>query len=189
MNKDEAANFLGRSIRQLERLTAAKRITSYKLKTAKGQVADFRADDLERLKMEMDEEEGKVEIATLHHDSPLSADPFAEALATTRQPKTEISALTSTALATVPREMLLPDLTASNQSISPVIAEAFAAPLRVLSIAPKMLWTLEEASLLTGLSRARLREAIEKGKLKGGRVGRSFRLRPSDVQKYLNELF
>lgn len=55
--------------------------------------------------------------------------------------------------------------------------------------AAKLLLNLEEAQVLTGLSRAHLRAAIQSGELQARRLGRGWKVRRTDLEKYLAEVF
>jgi excisionase family DNA binding protein len=179
MNKEESAEFLGRSVRQLERLVSAKRITSYKVKTSKGQVADFRVEDLERLKTELDEEEGRVVVhATLHQDSPHST---SEAIATLRPSRFEALSTESTALATVDHGDSLPVIAASSQEALPALAEVFAASLRILL-------SVADVCQRSQLSEKRVRDALRSGELKGKRIGHAWRIHRDDFEAWVRSL-
>lgn len=54
MNKKEAAEFLGLSVKSLERYTTQKRITVNYIKGVHGKEADYSQEELERLKTEID---------------------------------------------------------------------------------------------------------------------------------------
>lgn len=71
------------------------------------------------------------------------------------------------------------------------LADAIEKPAQttVQEIGAKLLLSLDDCRILTGLSRATLRAAIEAGELKAGRVGRAFRVRPDDLRKFLDGLF
>ena len=53
----------------------------------------------------------------------------------------------------------------------------------------KLLLTLPEAQELTGLSRTLLRKAISENKLKAKIIGKSWRIRYADLEKYIAKLF
>ncbi len=53
----------------------------------------------------------------------------------------------------------------------------------------KLLLNLTDAQALTGLSRAFLREAINKGTLKAEVIGRSWRIKRTDLETYVKKLF
>jgi excisionase family DNA binding protein len=59
---------------------------------------------------------------------------------------------------------------------------------RFVPVADKPLLKLSEAQSLTGLSRATLREAIEAGVLTAQIIGRSFRIKRSDLDAYIKKL-
>ena len=63
--------------------------------------------------------------------------------------------------------------------------EAMASPLR---LADKLTLSLTEAALLSGLSRGHLREAIGEGKLKAKIIGRGWKLRRADLEKYIGTI-
>ncbi len=56
-------------------------------------------------------------------------------------------------------------------------------------IAAKMLLTLEEARRLTGLSRAVLVDAIKAGELRALTIGRGYKLRPDDIEDWIEKMF
>ncbi|MDF5718102.1 MAG: helix-turn-helix domain-containing protein [Rhizonema sp. NSF051] len=60
---------------------------------------------------------------------------------------------------------------------------------QTVPIADKLLLTLPEAQALTGLSREFLREAISNGTLKAAVIGRSWRIKRSDLEEYVAGLF
>lgn len=60
--------------------------------------------------------------------------------------------------------------------------------LVVVAIADKPLLKLDEASALTGLSRAILREAIDAKQLKAKMIGRAYRIKRPDLDEYINKL-
>jgi excisionase family DNA binding protein len=58
----------------------------------------------------------------------------------------------------------------------------------VANIAQKLMLTLPEASILSNLSRAHLRQAIHCGKLKGKIIGRGWRIKRADLDIYVRAL-
>jgi len=63
--------------------------------------------------------------------------------------------------------------------------EAMASPVRLTD---KLTLTLTEASLLSGLSRNHLRQAIEEKKLKARIIGKGWRVKRSDLDAYVQKL-
>lgn len=58
----------------------------------------------------------------------------------------------------------------------------------ITAIAQKLMLNLHEASLLSGLSRAHLREAIRGGRLKAKIIGRGWRIKRADLDIYIRAL-
>lgn len=56
-------------------------------------------------------------------------------------------------------------------------------------IESKILLTLDEAQGLTGLSKAYLRSAIKQGNLKGKQIGKNWRVKRSDLNEFVDDLF
>ncbi len=63
--------------------------------------------------------------------------------------------------------------------------EAMASPVR---LSDKLTLSLTEAALLAGLSRAHLREAIANKKLKARIIGRGWRVKRDDLDAYIKKL-
>jgi excisionase family DNA binding protein len=61
-------------------------------------------------------------------------------------------------------------------------------PPSIADLAAKPLLTLAEASTLTGLSRAVLRDAIESKKLKARIIGRAWRVKRADLDMFIKKL-
>ena len=62
------------------------------------------------------------------------------------------------------------------------------ATVSVADVAHKIMLTLPEATMLTGLSRNHLRQAIEKGLLKGKLIERGWRVKRADLDDYVENL-
>ena len=58
-----------------------------------------------------------------------------------------------------------------------------------MPIADKLLLTIAEAQALTGLSREVLKNAIAAGELKAKQIGKSWRVKRSDLKEYIDKLF
>ncbi len=98
---------------------------------------------------------------------------FVERPSQTEKPNTEYLALIpqqSSALAAL--------IEAIQKTTAPTTADA----------ANKLLLKLDEASKLTGLSRAILREAIDSKKLKAKLIGRAWRIKRNDLDAYITRL-
>jgi excisionase family DNA binding protein len=159
MNKTEAAKYLNIGVRSLERYTGEGRVIGQRIRGKTGLVLDYGAAELERFKAELEAPE-----STEVEGSPSSA------------------ASPATALARLPRQSLSIVATQPQSTLSkrerPTVAPEW-----------KLLLTLEEAQALTGLSRSTLRAAIDGKALKAAQIGRAWRIRRGDLEKYLAKLF
>ncbi len=69
-----------------------------------------------------------------------------------------------------------------------LIESARTAAPSIADLAAKPLLKLDEAQMLTGLSRQTLREGIDSGKLKAKVVGRSWRIKRDDLNLFIKKL-
>jgi excisionase family DNA binding protein len=69
------------------------------------------------------------------------------------------------------------------------IAPPTKQSISVADISHKLLLTLPEAAALSNLSRAFLSRAIREGKLKAQKIGRGWRIKNSDLEIYVRDLF
>ncbi len=60
--------------------------------------------------------------------------------------------------------------------------------LSLLGLAAKHLLTLDEAALLSGLSRNHLSEAIQSGKLKAKKIDGDLKVKPANLKSYTDKL-
>jgi excisionase family DNA binding protein len=183
VNKKEAAEFLGISERSLERHTAQKRI-GHTLKPGKTRpVLDYESAELERFKEELKAEvhrpaEVQADDPTSNQDTPTNAaSDGGKALAT-------FGGLSGPPART---------LDFFGALLQMARAEAQAETQRdaqrpTVDVADKLLLTLAEAQALTGLSRATLRDAIEADELKARQMGRTWRVKRSDLESYIKKL-
>jgi excisionase family DNA binding protein len=58
-----------------------------------------------------------------------------------------------------------------------------------VAIADKLILTIAEVQMLTGLSKELLRDAITAGELKAKVIGKGWRVKRSDLQEYIDKLF
>jgi excisionase family DNA binding protein len=166
MNKNDAAKYLGIGVRSLERYTSDGRIVAGKVKGRTGFVADYAPEDLERLKAEL--------------EAPPEAPPVPELEAAPVPPPSS-----ATSLARLPRQSrAIVSTAAVGHSAAPPARERLAPS----EAAHKLLLSLEECQTLTGLSRGVLRAAIDGGTLKGQRIGRGWKVKRSDLEKYVEGL-
>lgn len=96
------------------------------------------------------------------------------------------------------RTALVPQVTRESPEGEARKPENTALALRALPSEPsslppseltsKLLLTLAEAALLTGLGRTTLNRARREGKLKAVHIGGSYRFRPDDLRRFIEEL-
>jgi excisionase family DNA binding protein len=160
MNKTEAAAFIGVSTRALERYAAAGKIAAHYERGATGRVLAFDEAELLRFKTELE--------------------------APTDKPRQEPSralakldgAVNAGAIEVLARlvEVAQSGATSSDKARPSVPVEA------------KLLLTLAEAQAMTGLSRGVLRAAIDAEELKARLIGKAFRIKRADLEKFVGSL-
>jgi excisionase family DNA binding protein len=169
MNKDEAANVLGISVRSLQRLVQSKKISViYKRGESGKQEAIFNREEIENYKRGRDAETVKPATAT-----------------------TGDTALARSDATTGDTALARSDATTGDTALARnVIETIFNLGLQktAVAIADKPLLKLDEAAALTGLSRQLLRQAIEDGKLKGRIIGRAYRVKREDLDEFIKKL-
>jgi excisionase family DNA binding protein len=174
MNKQEAATFLGVSMRTLERLTQQGRISARYERGRTRPVPMYDREELER---------AKPEIESKMYPHRPTARNVANSGEIGASGETSASAASNdTALA---RMAEMPAVLDRLRSVMKVLRESEPA---AVPIADKPLLKLAEVATLTGLSRNHLRAAIEEGKLKARIIGRGFRVKRSDLDAYVRKL-
>jgi excisionase family DNA binding protein len=160
MDKEAAAKKLGISARTLQRYTSQGKISvSYKHGKT-GAEADYNEEELLRFK---DQQESIIY-------QPAQAMAGGEGQ--------------SQALAPVHRE----NAAIAGAAAAAAIFERLQPRKPRVAIESKPLLKLDEASLLTGLSRQILREAIEASKLKAKIIGRAWRIKRDELDLFLKKL-
>ncbi len=158
-----AAEYLEVSTRTLQRYTTQGKIAVTYKHGKTGAEADYDQAELERFK---NQKESAV-----------------------YQPATQLltrSEGQSQALAPIDRESLALVGASAAAAIFERLQPTNAKPS--IPIESKPLLKINEASLLTGLSRQTLREAIELNKLRAKIVGRAWRIKRDDLDQYLKKL-
>jgi excisionase family DNA binding protein len=162
MNKKEAAEYLGVSTRLVEKYASEGRLgeVTY-IRGRTGKQAEYDRQAVEKLKAVLDTPD--TAIATRTPDARLFAAHLVEILE--RREQANIEAIRG----------LLTDGSGKPRSASVRVSE-------------KTLLTINDCRLLTGLSRQLLRQAIEDGKLKGRIIGRAYRVKREDLDRYIEKL-
>ena len=161
MNKKEAAAFLNVSERAIERYTAKGKLhVRYDKRDIGGTVAVYNKDELKKLKAAI--------------DRPTKLKPMKDS-SIARKPRKQ------TALAQVGVSDFAQLFSVAFQ------AQRESAQLTV-SITDKLTLDLSEAAALSGLSRGYLIAAIKDHKLKARKIGRSWRVKRTDLDGYVKKL-
>ncbi len=161
MNKEQAANHIGTSVRTLQRLTGAGKIAVSYERGHKGDEARYAQSDLE---------------AYLQSQKP----------AALMRPDT---AATSGATDDTAQAMsLVTTGGAASGMAGAALIEAFAQMSAPVRVSEKFTLSLVEAAQLSGLSRGHLRLAIEEKKLKARIIGRGWRVKREDLEAYIKKL-
>ncbi|MDF5714295.1 MAG: helix-turn-helix domain-containing protein [Rhizonema sp. NSF051] len=168
MNKQEAAEFLGVSVRALERYVQQGRISVKYEKGKTRPTANFDPIELEAFREQLNQP--TIKPAIEYRQTP-----------TEPQQQTDKPVVYTGEIA----EFGVID------KLSSIIESLLARgeTQQTVPIADKLLLTLPEAQALTGLSREFLREAISEGTLKAAVIGRSWRIKRSDLEEFVAGLF
>jgi excisionase family DNA binding protein len=162
MNKKEASEYLGVSTRLVEKYASEGRLgeVTY-VRGRTGKQAEYDRQAVEKLKAVLDTPD--TAIATRTPDARLFAAHLVEILE--RREQANIEAIRG----------ILTDGSNKPRSASVRVSE-------------KVLLTITDCRLLTGLSRQLLRQAIEDEKLKGRIIGRGYRIKRGDLDQYIANL-
>ena len=187
MNKQEAADFLGCSIRQLERYTSENRIGVRYEKGRTRPTPIYDESELARFKEEQERPVHRPVVEPM--EQPLSTpqtmatqgDNTDVALALLSQPIPVGQLLTVLARAGA---LNLPDAAGALPGKPAPEAQKATSP----ELGPKLLLTLPECQKLTGLSREVLRVAIDASELKARQIGRAWRVKRADLEAYIASL-
>ncbi len=174
MDRKTAAQTLGVSEKTVARYVSAGRLNARYVRGLTGQKLDFDADDIERLKNELDAPLGKDTQGEVGQDKTSRA--LATAVQAPRGALQSRNGDPENLLRAALSSLLLPQ--ARTRGDAPFV-----------STSDKLLLSLDEAAALCGLSRARLRAAISDKRLHARRIGRSWKLRRSDLEAFLHCLF
>jgi excisionase family DNA binding protein len=174
MNKQEAREFLGVSERTLQNLMAGGKIGFTWEQGKTGKVATFDRGELERFKAERDKPVHRPAVQRMAENDGLQR--FAEAEGAEVQ-----------SLAMLPNVNQIEALGKLLEAVQGRQIEPQKPDSALLAV--KLLLTLEECRVLTGLSRSTLRSAIDAGRLKAVRgAGRGFKVKRAALDEYVEAL-
>jgi excisionase family DNA binding protein len=169
MRKKEAAEFLGISIKSLERYTQKKRLGVSYVKGKNGNEADYDQVELEKFKEELNKTT-YVPSISVHNEKDLENG----------------SAKPSSTLIT------LPSLTIEEGSARVLsLLETIVSKQKensLVEIGQKLTLSLAEASRLAGLSIGYLKAAIKEGSLKASKRGKGWNIKREDLEVWVKSL-
>jgi excisionase family DNA binding protein len=161
MNKEEAANHIGASVRTLQRLTGAGKIAVTYERGHKGDEARYMQSDLDAYL------QSQKPVALMRPDTGApngAADDATQAMS------------------------LVATHGAASGMAGAALIEAFAQMSVPVRVSEKFTLSLIEAAQLSGLSRGHLRFAITEKKLKARIIGRGWRVKREDLEAYIKKL-
>lgn len=166
MNKQEACEFLGVSERSMARYAAQGKVQVTYTKGTRGNVAVYNDADLRKLKEEL-AEPVSIRPSVINENHATSA------------------SLAKRSMASIPD--LFNHLHARDEALISALT-SLSHHRATVAIESKLTLDLVEASMLSGLSKQRLREAIKDKKLKGKIIGRGWRIKRADLEIYIQKL-
>jgi hypothetical protein len=190
MNKKEAAEYLGLSEKTVERYKASgklsarlRRVVGSDGKTRK--VLDFEQPDVARLR-------GELSGDTVYPNLTLRQPQTNSQTGTDIQTGTDRESSKNTDLSRIGQTPT--DTNIQTQTAKPIeiifarVENVIEKNLEVFRAGGKLLLDLRDCRLLTGLSDANLRAAIREGKLAGRILGRGYKVKRADLDKFIKSL-
>ena len=168
MNKKQAAEFLGVSVRALERYVQQGKLTVRYEKGKTRPTANFDQTELEAFKEELNQPTIKPAVESRQ----ITTDVYDE------------TSITPVSMAEFGEFTVIDRLAGMVEML---ITRGDKKP--TVPIESKILLTLDEVQAMTGLSKGYLREAIKQGNLKAKQIGKSWRIKRSDLDDFVENLF
>ena len=184
LDKKQAAEYLQVTTRSLERYTNEGRISVRYEQSPNGEIAMFDPEELKKFKTNKQTNRIKptVEPDRPQHDRPSTPQ---SQITRSSQPQTEPYNPPQEAnfgLAT-----LIAPLGALFNNLTKAI-DNHGSRVTTTELRSKLLLTLNEAQLVTGLSRDTLMEAIDNGELPSKIIGKARRIKTQDLERYIANL-
>ncbi|MBA3920189.1 MAG: helix-turn-helix domain-containing protein [Nostocaceae cyanobacterium] len=171
MNKQQAADFLGVSVRALERYVQQGRIGVKYEKGKTRPTVQFDQGELDAFKAELNQPSYKPAVESRQ-------------ITTDQQSETDKPMLYTDELAEFGEIRVIDKLASIIEGLIGRSEQSKSVP-----IADKLMLTIEEAQALTGLSREFLRVAINSESLIAKIIGKSWRIKRSDLDEFIDSLF
>jgi hypothetical protein len=182
MTKTEAAEYLGMSERSLERHTKDNKIGVRYERGKTKPVPFYDAGELDRFKAELETPVHRPAVEKMPPGSDNGANVSAESGAIQLARPEEFLQVIESVINATAREVAKAIATGADNG---------ASKRQTPNTLPenKLLLSLDEAAALTGLSAARLRLAIGEEKLVARKVGRAWKMRRGDVERFVDSIF
>lgn len=182
MNKKEASDYLGFSVKNLERLMAEKKIEFKHVKGKYGKEVAFDQDALDTYKASQEVSEVVINPSIITENSstnPTTTIPRATNIEPTTSLTRNTNSKDSMVVSTKDIVGILKDISEGlkkqNQQIN-------------LSLGDKLTLSLVEASQLAGLSKGYIKKAIDGGELKAAKRGKGWNIKRSDLEEWVKGL-
>jgi excisionase family DNA binding protein len=178
MNKKEAADYLGISIRTLQRYTAQGKIGARISRGKTGMVTDYDDEEVRRFKKELENNQGYIRPTVVRETEHVS------------EQKATLPAVDDVQKSVMEDffKMILELWQTRNNSVALLGNNANMYSSPAVPIADKIMLTIPEASLLTSLSPTYLINAIHEGSLKAKMIGDECRVKREDLDQYIKQL-
>jgi excisionase family DNA binding protein len=204
MNKQEAAEFLGVSVRTLERFVHQGKISVRYEKGKTRPTANFDETELAAFKEELNQPSYKPAVETRQnttgkHEEKNTAFHQDDNLASFDEDSLDEVRQITTTKHNQQDTVIYPVGEIAEFGESPSVIERLSGVIEALlartgddarvRVSEKLLLTIAEAQELTGLPRLVLRDAINDRTLKAKVIGRSWRIKRSDLEEFVDKLF
>jgi len=187
LGKKEAAEYLGVTTRTLERHVKDGKLSVRYEPSPNGEVAMFDPEELENFR------EGKATVrikpaVETEQSSLMPKPPQNSSSQITRSPdRAELPQPQQSESLPLGIGTLIAPLGAWLGSLTRAI-DNHGSKVTTTELKSKLLLTLDEAQAITGLSRDILQDAIKNGEIPSKIMGKSYRIKQKDLERYINEL-
>ncbi len=170
MTKQQAAEYLGVTIRSIEAYASKGKLTPMRAKGTRGDITVYNEEELAKLKAE------REQISFTN--------PFATSLVARQQ------------IQPIPQQPVNFGQILASPEMRDLISEILKTVVKEgvkhwieSNTADKLALSLKEASDLSGLSTTTLRNDIHAGELKAKIIGRGWKIRRADLDRYMNQVW
>lgn len=183
LTKEQAANFLGKSPKAIQRYTASGQLKVTYVKEGNLQRAYYKLDDLKEFN-QLDKPIKPANKRSIDTTDTVVKVDNKNIVQAKLSPEKIIAELVEQVLNEAQKRGLLNLTAPSATSPDSSIKERLTVP-----IVDKMILTIAEASALSGRPQSELRKAFLEGKLHGVKLGRGIKVRKKDLEIYVDGLF